>query len=39
MDTVIKTVNFVGESALTHCKFVALLGEVENEYGKIVTLL
>jgi hypothetical protein len=36
IDTVIKGVNFIRASALSNREFVAFLGEVENEYGKII---
>jgi hypothetical protein len=36
MDTVVKTMNFIGACALNHCEFVALLGEIESEHGEII---
>jgi hypothetical protein len=33
MDIVINTMNFICVSVLNHRKFVALLEQVENEYG------
>jgi hypothetical protein len=36
MDTVVKTVNFICACALNHREFVALLGEIECEHGKII---
>jgi hypothetical protein len=36
IDTVAKTVNFILASALNHCEFVALLGEIESEHGEII---
>jgi hypothetical protein len=36
VNTVVKTVNFIPTDALNHSEFVALLGEVESEHGKII---
>jgi hypothetical protein len=36
MDIAVKTVNFIHASALNHCEFVALLGEIGSEHGEII---
>jgi hypothetical protein len=36
METLIKTVPFIRANALNHREFVALLGQVENEYNKMI---
>jgi hypothetical protein len=35
METLIKTVSFIRANTLNHREFVALLAEVENEYGEM----
>ena len=36
MNIVIKTLNFLNSSSLNHHEFVALLEEIESEYGEII---